>query len=167
MGYGFEIRGDERPHPVDAIEALAHGREWTFERDGLDEIAIRVDGVWTQYDVTFAWLEDHEALHVSCTFDQRVPAARLDEALRLSAAINERLVLGHMELWTGDSLVTFRHALPLHGGIEPTDGQVEALLAHALEACERHYQAFQFVVWAGKTASDALDSVLFDTVGEA
>ena len=167
MSYGFEYGGAPRAHPVDAIEAMAHGREWTFERGCDDEIAIRVDGAWTQYDIAFAWLEQHEAIHVSCAFDQPIPAARLDEALRLTAAVNERLVLGHMEVWTKDNLVTFRHALPLHGAVEPSEAQVEALLAHALEACERHYQAFQFVVWAGKNAADALDSVLFDTVGEA
>ena len=161
------LRTENRQHPVDTIEALAHGREWTFERDGEDEIAIRVDGAWTQYDIAFAWLEAHEAIHVSCTFDLKVPGVRQDEALRLTSLINRQLVLGHMEVWTEDSLVAFRHALPLHGGVEPADGQVEALLAHALEACERHYQAFQFVVWAGKNAANALDSVLFDTVGEA
>ena len=26
-----------------------------------------------------------------------------------------------------------------------------------LDACERFYQAFQFVVWAGKSAKEALD----------
>ena len=160
FGYGAR-------NPVDAIEDVAHGREWSFEREGPDEIAVRVDGAWTQYDIAFAWIEAHEALHVSCTFDQKVPAARLDETLRLVAAVNERLVFGHMEAWIKDDTVCYRHALPLHGAAEPTDAQVEALLAAAIEACERHYQAFQFVVWAGKGAGDALDSVLFDTVGQA
>ena len=61
----------------------------------------------------------------------------------------------------------FRQALPLNGGAEANDQQIECLLSSALESCERHYQAFQFVVWAGKTAEQALDSVLFETLGEA
>mgnify|MGYP000589276964 CR=1 FL=1 len=32
--------------------------------------------------------------------------------------------------------------------------QVERLLVTAIEACERYFQAFQFVVWAGKTAAE-------------
>ena len=156
-----------RANPVDAIEEAAQGHDWAFERGGLDEIAIRLDGAWTGYDVAFAWLEDHEALHVSCCFEQVVPAQRLDEALRLVATINERLVMGHLELWSKESTVTFRHALPLNGGVEPTDAQVEALVHGAVAACERHYQAFQFVIWAGKSPDDALASVLFETVGEA
>ena len=37
----------------------------------------------------------------------------------------------------------------------------------AIESCERYFQAFQFVVWAGKDAVEALEGVLFETVGEA
>ena len=41
------------------------------------------------------------------------------------------------------------------------------LLKTAVDACERYFQAFQFVLWAGKTAREALDAVLFETEGEA
>jgi hypothetical protein len=41
------------------------------------------------------------------------------------------------------------------------------LLDNALRACERHYQAFQFVLWAGKSAKEALEAANFDTLGEA
>jgi hypothetical protein len=54
----------------------------------------------------------------------------------------------------------------LHGA-EPTQGQCEALIQAALESCERYYQAFQFVVWAGKRAEDAIATALFDTEGQA
>ena len=45
--------------------------------------------------------------------------------------------------------------------------QCETMLRVSVEACERYFQAFQFVIWAGKTAREALDSVLFETEGEA
>jgi hypothetical protein len=61
----------------------------------------------------------------------------------------------------------FRHALVLAGGVTATDGQCEALLSTALDACEAHYPAFQFVVWAGKTARQALDAAVFNTAGSA
>ncbi len=41
------------------------------------------------------------------------------------------------------------------------------MLKSAVDACERYYQAFQFVLWAGKPAREALDAVLFETEGEA
>jgi hypothetical protein len=33
--------------------------------------------------------------------------------------------------------------------------------------CERYYPAFQFVIWGGRSAADAIASSLLDTVGEA
>ncbi len=48
-----------------------------------------------------------------------------------------------------------------------TPGQCEAILQASLEACERYYQAFQFVVWAGKESREALVSTMFQTEGQA
>jgi hypothetical protein len=70
-------------------------------------------------------------------------------------------------VWSTDGIIMFRHALLLTGGIAPSDNQCEALLGIALDACERHYQAFQFVLWAGKSPREALESTLFETSGEA
>jgi hypothetical protein len=41
------------------------------------------------------------------------------------------------------------------------------LLDAAIDSCERYYQAFQFVVWAGKSAREAMDAAVFETLGEA
>jgi hypothetical protein len=41
------------------------------------------------------------------------------------------------------------------------------LLSTGLDACERYYPAFQFAVWAGKPAREALDAAMFETAGEA
>ena len=37
----------------------------------------------------------------------------------------------------------------------------------ALEACERYYQAFQYVLWAGKSPEDALAAIMLETQGQA
>jgi hypothetical protein len=58
----------------------------------------------------------------------------------------------------------FRQSLLLAGGVEPSSQQVEVLLSSALEACECYFQAFQFVVWSGTSAKDALAGVLFETL---
>jgi hypothetical protein len=41
------------------------------------------------------------------------------------------------------------------------------LLGTALDASERYFPAFQFVVWAGKPAREALDAAMFETHGHA
>lgn len=154
-------------HPLDVIERLASTRAWTFDRDAEDEIAINVAGRWADYHVAFTWLADMEALHVSCAFDMKLPDARRAETIALVSAINEKLWIGHFDIWAGDSMIMFRHALLLAGGVQPNSSQCDALLNVALDTCDRHFQAFQFVVWAGRPAQEALDAAMFETVGEA
>ncbi len=165
---GFQDISFERgSNPVDAVEQVAFFKKWSFERGGEDELSVMVQGIWTDYNVSFSWMEDFEALHVACAFDMRVPQKRVVETMRLMSLVNEQMLFGHFDLWLQDGSVMFRHAVPLAGGAEANQSQIECLLSSALNSCERYYQAFQFVVWAGRTASEALDSVLFDTVGEA
>jgi len=163
-----EIDLNERvEHPVDVVERLATLRDWAFDRGDPDEISICVSGSWADYNVAFTWLSQWEALHVACAFDLKVPERRRAEAACLAARINEQLWIGHFDVWSKDGVVMFRHALLLTGGAEPNDAQCEAILASAIEACERYFQSFQFVIWAGKTAAEALDGALIDTRGEA
>ena len=108
-----------------------------------------------------------EALHLACAFDLKVPERRRTELLQLVSQVNEQLWVGHFDLWTKDGMVMFRHALMLAGGVEASARQCEVVLDAALEACERYYQAFQFVVWAGKPAREAIDAAMFETSGEA
>lgn len=162
-----DLDTDRNEHPVDVVEQIAALRQWTFERAAEDEISITVAGLWSDYHASFTWVEEMEALHLSCAFDLKVPEARRAEAVQLIALINEQLWVGHFDLWSGENSVMFRHALLLAGNGSASAEQCEALLKIAITACERYYQAFQFVLWAGKPAREALASVLFETVGHA
>lgn len=162
----FEIER-RQSNPVDMIEFVAASNDWSFERSGDDEIAMTVAGRWTDYHVSFSWMEDVEALHLACAFDIRVPDLRVTEVMRLLSHVNGQVLMGHFDLWRQEDVVIFRQSLLLAGGAEPTNRQVEVLLSNALDTCEAYYQAFQFVVWSGMEAKGALDAVLFETVGEA
>ena len=153
-------------NPIDLIERLAAAHDWTCDRTNDDELTLVIAGTWTDYHVSLNWRDDLEALHVACAFDFRVPENRLNEMYKLVAQINEQLWLGHFDLRSGEGLVMFRHALLLNGSVA-TSAQCEAMLHAALEACERYYQAFQFVVWAGKPSREALVSTMFETEGQA
>ena len=163
----IEIEYSREAHPVDVIEHVAHTNDWAFERSGDDEISISVAGTWTDYQVSFSWMEDFEALHLACAFDLKVPEGRALEIMRLLSQINEQLLIGHFDLWEQQGAIMFRQSLLLSGGVEPSSQQVEVLLSSALEACECYFPAFQFVVWSGTSAKDALASVLFETHGNA
>jgi hypothetical protein len=153
--------------PLDCMERLAALNDWSFERDGDDELSLAVEGRWADYQVAITWLQAVEAMHLGCAFDLKVPERRRAEVLQLISLINEQLWIGHFDLWSGENIVMFRHAMLLSGGAEPSDEQAAALISTAVEACERYFQAFQFVVWAGKTAREAIEGALLETAGEA
>jgi hypothetical protein len=164
-----ELEGDTDvpANPVDLVEKLAALNDWAFERTSDRELVLIIEGRWAEYHASFQWMDDIEAFHLACAFDLKVPEGRRADALRLLAQVNEQLCLGHFDLWLDEGVVMYRHALSLAGGAEVNGRQCEALLAGAIEAIERYYPAFQFVIWAGKSAREAIDATLFETAGEA
>lgn len=157
---------DRVRNPVDLVEQVATSHDWACDRTNEDELTLNVAGSWTDYHVSLNWRDDLESLHIACAFDFKVPDNRLGEVYRLIAQINEQLWLGHFDLWVHEGLIMFRQGLMLNGAVA-TQRQCEALLRAALEACERYYQSFQFVVWAGRDAREALASTMFETQGQA
>ncbi len=157
----------QRGNPLDVVEHVAGINNWSFEREGDEEITLLAKGQWTDYQVSFTWMGELEALHLACAFDLKVPERRRAEVQRLISSINEQMWIGHFDLWFQDGLVMYRHALVLNGGAEASDAQCETLLATAVAACERYYPALLFVVWAGKPAREALEAAMLDTSGEA
>jgi len=162
----IDIVQTSRPNPLEVIEHMATSNQWSFERAGEDEITIVVRGKWTDYQVSFTWMHDIEAMHLACAFEMKVPERNCDEVARLISLINAQMWLGHFDLWHQDGLIMFRHALVLAGGVEASDRQCEVLLSTSLDACERYYPAFQFVVWAGEGAKEAMAAAMFDTAGQ-
>lgn len=154
-------------HPVDTIERLAAHNQWPFDRDDEDEISICVAGGWTDYNVAFTWLSELEALHIACAFDLKTPSARRTELAALLSLIDEQLWIGHFDLWPNEGVILFRHAMVLAGGVELNGLQCHTVLAHAIRACEKYYQAIQFVLWAGKSSREAIETVMLEPQGEA
>ncbi len=161
-----ELKYERASSPIDMVEQIATAQDWSYERSSDDELTLTVPGTWSDYHVSINWRDDLEALHVASAFDCKVPDARLNEIYRLIAQINEQLWIGHFDLWLNEGLLMYRHGLLLNGNVA-TPRQCEAMIHSALEACERYYQAFQFVVWAGKEAREALTSTMFQTEGQA
>ena len=156
-----------QPHPVDVVERMAAGNGWSFEREQDDEICISVTGGWSDYHIAFTWLPGIEALHIGCAFDLKIAERLRPEIMNLISLVNEQLWVGHFGLWEQESVIIFRHGILLPGAMQPSQPQCEAVIQAAIAACERYYQAFQFVLWAGRSAREALDTALFETAGEA
>jgi hypothetical protein len=163
----IELEGERAEHPLDTMEQLALRNGWPFERDIDDEITLGVSGTWSEYQIQVSWMQQLEALHTACSFELRVAEPRRTEILKLIALANERMWIGHFDYWPNENIIVFRHAMLLSGGAPLNRRQIEVLIKLAVEACDLHYQAFQFVVWGGKSAREALDAAIVETVGEA
>ena len=157
----------EHANPLEIVEQLATAEDWHFDRSADDEINITVAGNWSDYHVCFNWHEDLEGLHLACTFETKVPQSKCDDVTKLMTRINEQLWIGHFDLWRKEGAILYRNGLMLAGGAEANQAQCETMLRLALEASERYYPAFQFVLWGGKDADTAIEAALLDTMGNA
>ncbi|MBK1867460.1 YbjN domain-containing protein [Aestuariivirga sp. YIM B02566] len=157
----------ETSNPLDRVEHIAHGHEWFIDRSAEDEVNMIVAATWGDMSISIHWREDFESLHIACSYDFKVPPARREEIGRLLNLVNEQLYFGHFDIWRQDGTVLLRNSLMLAGGARVTDAQCEALIRVSIETCERYFPSLQFVVWAGKSAEEALESSLLDTMGEA
>src|SRR5262245_53767497 len=102
---------DHRVNPLEVVERLATIHDWSFERAGEDEITILVRGKWADYQVSFTWMDDIEALHLACAFELKSTERCRAEVQQLAALVNVQMWIGHFDVWVQDGLVMYRHAL--------------------------------------------------------
>lgn len=153
--------------PIDLVEELAGAHEWPGERRSETEIAVRLGGRWCDLNLWFSWTPENRSLFAACALDMRVPQPRRGAVYPLLAGINERLWLGHFELWSDEGWPTFRHTV-LGGGDRPVALDVlESVIDAARAECDRYYPAFQLVLWAGEDAERAITAALMEPKGHA
>ena len=119
-------------NPLDLIEQIVEGNDWTFDRRSDQELAVQVPGTWCDYSLYFAWNDEIEAMHFTCAFDMRVPNDRRTPVYELLARVNEKLWLGHFGMWDDEGLPMFRHVLPMRAAKGPTMSQMEDIVETAL-----------------------------------
>lgn len=153
--------------PLESLEAAADAMELEAERIDADELHLAVPGVWRDAGVWFTWRAELSTLQMGAPLDLKAPPGRVAEAARLVAMVNEKLWIGHFDLWTEDHAIVFRNAivLPESGALDR--GQAQQLIRGAAEAIDRFFPAFNFFIWGGRTPEEALEASLFETVGSA
>lgn len=155
------------PHPLDMLERAVEDNGWSYERSGRDELNLTVTGRWCDHHFSFSWRDDLQSLHLSSAFDMRIDGkVRRAEVASLLMHVNARLWIGHFDLWPDDGSIVFRHAM-IFPDAGASAAQCEALLNLALEACEHYYPAFQFVLWGGKSAEEAVAAAVLECQGRA
>ncbi len=158
---------DAHDRSMDVVEQTLLAADWACERseEGLIHCASLTR--WGEFGGMFAWRDEPASLNFSLTMDLRAPNAKHAAISELLRRMNERLWLGHFDYWTDEGVAVFRHTIPMLDRVSPDPGEIAAILAAALDAADQFLPAFNFVVWAGKSAEEAVTAVAFETHGEA
>ena len=160
-------RRDKASNPLDVMEQIVAANDWAFDRRSAREMAAEAPGKWCDYGLHFAWRADISALSFACTFDMKIPPDARPKLFELLSLANERLWIGHFGLQGEDGTPVFRHAVLLRGAPGASAESLEDMVDIAMAECERFFPAFQFVLWGGKSADEALRAAMLDCAGEA
>ena len=154
-------------NPLDLMEQIVGGYEWAFDRRNDTEMAAEAPGKWCDYGLYFSWSREISAMHFTCAFDLKVPTQQRRALFELLALANERLWIGHFGMDPDDGMPLFRHSVLLRGAPGASAESLEDMVDIAITECERFYPAFQFVLWGGKTPTEALEAAMLECAGEA
>ncbi len=154
-------------NPIDILEQIVVANDWIFDRRSDAEMAAEAPGKWCDYGLYFNWSTEVSAIHFTCAFDMKVPDKQQGALFELLALANERLWIGHFGLDPDDRTLLFRHAVLLRGAQGVSSESMEDMVDIAISECERFFPAFQFLLWGGKSAREALDAAMLECVGEA
>ena len=152
--------------PLDVVEHVLTAENLPFDRTEDGDLAFTLAGDWKDYELWFAWRPEGDTLQLCLSMDLAVPKEQRQAAQELIAAINPRVWLGHSELWE-DGEIIFRHGMALMTGEQPSLAQAAAMIDVAVEAGDRFYPAFDFMLRGAKSPQEAIAACMFETVGEA
>ena len=153
--------------PIDVIEDVVLDNGWEYEKDENKNIHVQIGGSWCDYQLSYGLNDKGNIIYVSCALDIKVTDRSCNEIHKLLSNINQKLALGHFEVWMEDGWPIFRHSILISNKNSLSKSQIEEVSLVALEECERFYPAFQYVVWGGKAPAEALEAAIIDPIGEA
>ena len=154
-------------NPIDVIEEVVLANGWEYDIDENRNIHVEIGGNWCDYQLSYGLNDKGNIVYLSCALDIKVTKKSSREIYKLLTDINQKLALGHFEVWMEDGWPIFRHSILISNNNTLCKSQIEEISLIALEECERFYPAFQFLLWDNKNAKDSLQNLMLHTQGEA
>jgi hypothetical protein len=153
--------------PLDVVERVLDAENLDFDRTEDGDLAFALTGDWKDYELWFAWRPEADCLQLCLSIDMKAPKPRRGAMYELLSLINQRVWMGHFECWAGEGEVVFRHAMSMPSGERPTLAQAASMIDAAVEAADRFYPAFDFLLRGAKSPDDAMAACMFETQGQA
>lgn len=155
-------------NPIDLVENIFSHKSFEFERRGLNEVAVEVQGKWNNMLLFFAWEENMQCLHMSCLMDIESTIEDRSKIFELLALANEELWVGHFSYWTEQNMPVFKHSILLKDDEENIlMSKISQVVDIAIKECERMYPVFKVVLTKGMSPRQALYPMLMETMGQA
>jgi len=153
--------------PMEVVERVLIAEKLAFDRTEEGDLAFALTGDWKDYELWFAWRPEADCLQLCLSIDLKADKSRRAPAHELINLINQRVWLGHFEIWPDDGEVVFRHALALPQAERPSMAQTASMIDAAMEAADRFFPAFDFLIRGDKSPADAMAACMFETMGQA
>ncbi len=171
MSTPFDSQQDEhlRPaHPLDSVEDVLNGHNWTFRRVNPDELVVQVTGKMGDYRIFFIWQDSLQALQFCAQFDLHVKPYNIQAAHSALLTLNEHLWMGHFDLPKDTAMPTYRYTVLFRGLNHSTATEtIEDIVDISMAQCERYFPVFSFLSGADLVNDQHLSLALMETAGES
>jgi len=154
-------------NPLTEAQKLLIEMELEVEFETPEELTTEIATGWCDYRLFFVWQEDFLSLQFCTQMGIFVPEEHESTMNELFQMVNERIWLGSFSLCSIEKTPMFRYTLLLGGTKGASKTQLEDILEVGLSECDRIYPALEFILADNKTAKEAFDNALMETVGEA
>lgn len=153
-------------NPISLVEDYAIRQDWGAERSSEFELWAEIPGQWGSQRLWAVYHDDTCFLQLNCYLNLKIPARQLHKSSHLITMMNERVWLGHFEIWSEEQIPVFRVVVPLRNS-ELKEEQLEDIMEAIQEETDRFFPALQWVLWGGKSPEEAIAAAIIDTEGEA
>lgn len=154
-------------NPIDLIENIFLSKSFELERRNPHEIAVEVQGKWSNMLLFFAWEANMQCIHISCLMDINNTLEDRSKVFELLALINEELWVGHFSYWTEQNTPVFKHSIFMHQEDAGFEEKLSQMIDIAIKECERMYPIFKVVLNKGMEPKQALYPMMMETIGQA
>ena len=154
-------------NPIDLIENIFSSKSFELERRNSHEVAVEVQGKWSNMLLFFAWEASMQCIHISCLMDIHNNLEDRSKVFELLALINEELWVGHFSYWTEQNTPVFKHSIFMHQAEQAFEEKLSQMIDIAIKECERMYPVFKVVLTKGMEPKRALYPMMMETVGQA
>lgn len=154
-------------NPLKEAQKVLIDMELDGEFETPEELTVEIATGWCDYRLFFVWQEDYVSLQFCTQIGIFVGDEDEVEIKELFQMVNERIWLGSFSLCSLEKTPMFRYTLLLSGTKGASKEQIEDIVEVGISECDRIYPALEFVLAEGKTAKEAFDNAIMETVGEA